>query len=411
MPTATSSFLAYQQVCNGLEAGTIVCRASVQFRSFADDLLSDEQWREKERILAAINLPGLRQPIREQLAALEEQLEACIQEVNARIANGENTDVRVTRRGEHRRWTLSYPPGSEPVNDPLFDSVPQVDLRQVLAFAQAGCEVLSAFSHVLSRYQKQRPEPAVLYACLMAWGTNMGLGRMGEISDLPTHVLMRASENYLRPETLRAANDLVCNAIAALPIARHYDLNGLVHSSSDGQKFETALPTFNARHSRKYFGLRKGIVANTLVAGYIPVNAQVIGAHDHESHYILDLLLNNTTSVQPAIHSTDTYGTNEVNFALLHVFGYQFAPRYRRAASRRRSAPACVAILSRVLEERRAAGDLAGVAQLTQVALIAWQHINFYGRYEFTSRVAPIDLERVVAALLQNTSSGMEHVA
>jgi TnpA family transposase len=539
-------FLIYQQVCKGLEAGNIVCRASVQFRSLADDLLSDEQWREKERILAALNLPGLRQPIREQLAALAEQLEARIQEVNGRIANGENADVRVSRRGEHQRWTLTYPEGSEPVNDPLFDTVPQVDLRQVLAFAEAGCTMLSAFSHMLSRYQKQRPEPAVLYACLMAMGTNMGLGRMGEISDLPTHVLMRASENYLRPETLRAANDMVCNAIAALPIARHYDLNGLVHSSSDGQKFETAIPTFNARHARKYFGLRKGIVANTLVAGNIPVNAQVIGAHDHESHYVLDLLLNNTTTVQPAIHSTDTHGTNELNFALLHVFGYQFAPRYRQIQKKIRTSLCgfqhpkqyeglllrptrklnieliisewdnllrifaslalkttpqsiivrklssyghqnrtkrallefdsifrslhllefvdspplrqnvqralnrgenyhqlrkaiayanfgklryrteeeqvlwsecsrllanCViyynaAILSRVLEERRAAGDLAGVEQLTQVAPVAWQHINFYGRYEFTSRVAPIDLERVVAALLQSTSSG-----
>jgi len=30
-----------------------------------------------------------------------------------------------------------------------------------------------------------------------------------------------------------------------------------------------------------------------------------------------------------AIHSTDTHGTNHVNFALLHLFGYRFAPRYR----------------------------------------------------------------------------------
>jgi hypothetical protein len=51
------------------------------------------------------------------------------------------------------------------------------------------------------------------------------------------------------------------------------------------------------------------------------------------------------------------------------------------------------------------------VTQLTQVAPIAWQHINFYGRYEFTSRVVPIDLERAVAALLQNTNSRTEHVA
>src|SRR5947208_1240786 len=47
-------FLVYQQVRNGLEAGDIVCRPSVQFRSFEDDLLSDDQWHDKDSILAAI---------------------------------------------------------------------------------------------------------------------------------------------------------------------------------------------------------------------------------------------------------------------------------------------------------------------------------------------------------------------
>jgi TnpA family transposase len=67
----------------------------------------------------------------------------------------------------------------------------------------------------------------------------------------------------------------------------------------------------------------------TLVANHVPINAQIIGANEHESHYVFDILFNNTTDIQPDIHSTDTHGTNEVNFALLHVFGYQFAPRYR----------------------------------------------------------------------------------
>jgi TnpA family transposase len=38
---------------------------------------------------------------------------------------------------------------------------------------------------------------------------------------------------------------------------------------------------------------------------------------------------NNATDILPEIHSTDTHGTNQVNFALLHLFGYRFAPRYR----------------------------------------------------------------------------------
>ena len=74
---------------------------------------------------------------------------------------------------------------------------------------------------------------------------------------------------------------------------------------------------------------KKGIVSYTLVANHVPINAEIIGANDHESHYVFDILFNNTTDIQPEVHSTDTHGTNEVNFALLHMFGYQFAPRYR----------------------------------------------------------------------------------
>ena len=41
------------------------------------------------------------------------------------------------------------------------------------------------------------------------------------------------------------------------------------------------------------------------------------------------MLFNNLTDIQPDTHSTDTHGANQVNFALLHLFGYRFAPRYR----------------------------------------------------------------------------------
>ncbi len=55
-----------------------------------------------------------------------------------------------------------------------------------------------------------------------------------------------------------------------------------------------------------------------MVANHIPVNARIIGANEHESHYVFDILFNNTTDIQPDVHSTDTHGTNEVNFAILN---------------------------------------------------------------------------------------------
>ena len=181
----------------------------------------------------------------------------------------------------------------------------------------------------MGRYVKQEADARAIIACLLAWGTNMGLGKMSEISDIRYYTLAATSDNFIRLETLKEANDLVSNAIAELPIFRHYDIGETLHSSSDGQKFETQIDTLNARHSPKYFGLKKGVVSYTLVANHVPVNARIIGANEHESHYVFDILFNNTTEVQPEVHSTDTHGTNQVNFAILHLFGYKFAPRYR----------------------------------------------------------------------------------
>jgi hypothetical protein len=73
------------------------------------------------------------------------------------------------------------------------------------------------------------------------------------------------------PGLLHQANDQVSNAIAKLPIFRHYDIDEVVHSSSDGQRFETQIHTIRSRHSPKYFGLKKGIVNYTHVANHVPL--------------------------------------------------------------------------------------------------------------------------------------------
>ncbi|MDA5069743.1 Tn3 family transposase, partial [Klebsiella pneumoniae] len=41
-----------------------------------------------------------------------------------------------------------------------------------------------------------------------------------------------------------------------------------------------------------------------------------------------DYLQQCPSDIIPDVLSTDTHGVNHVNFALLDLFGYQFAPRY-----------------------------------------------------------------------------------
>lgn len=78
-------------------------------------------------------------------------------------------------------------------------------------------------------------------ACLVAYGTNVGLGKMEKFRISLSDPLYLSS-NSLRLETLRAANDQVSNAMSKLPHSRHYDIDEEIHSSSDGQKFETQFP-------------------------------------------------------------------------------------------------------------------------------------------------------------------------
>ncbi|MCP4420292.1 MAG: Tn3 family transposase, partial [Chloroflexi bacterium] len=319
-------FLVYRMLRHALIAGDIFCRHSVRFRSLDDDLLDEERWAHKETLLEETGLARLRMPVESLLDELEAELEQQITAVNERIQLGQNQHVKRKAGG---RWSLPYTRAASPINHVFFEQIPDIDIQTIVQFAHQQTGMLDCFEHVQPRYAKHKRDDASLIAALIAWGTNMGIGRMGNISDIRFNTLSSISNNYLRLETLHAANDVLSDATAALPIFQLYDIDNAVHSSSDGQKFETRIHTINARHSSKYFGLSKGVSAYTLVANHVPLNAQVIGTHEHESHYVFDLLVNNTTTVQPTIHSTDTHGANHVNFALLHVFGYQFAPRYK----------------------------------------------------------------------------------
>jgi TnpA family transposase len=312
-----------------LEAGNIYVRDSNDFRSFEDDLISAERWKDKEAVLREVGAPILLTPIEETLAAFRVELEAKFERVNQRVENEDNKHLKVTGIGDKRRWSLIYPTDEEPINSPFYGQLPGIGIADLLWFVAEKTDFLSAFTHVLERYVKQDGDPRLILACIVAMGTNMGLWKMAEVSGLSYSSLLTTARNFLRAETLHAGNDRISNATTTLSMFDQYDIGDMKHSSSDGQRIETQIHTINARHSSKYFGLKKGVSAYTLVANHVPCNARIIGTHEHESHFVFDILHNNTTDIQPERHSTDTHGTNQVNFFILFVFDYQFAPRYR----------------------------------------------------------------------------------
>ena len=64
--------------------------------------------------------------------------------------------------------------------------------------------------------------------------------------------------------SIHAANDHVLRLMNQLELPEVYrDQPGILHTSSDGQKFEVGVDSLNANYSFKYFGQGKGVTRTT----------------------------------------------------------------------------------------------------------------------------------------------------
>ena len=324
--------MLYQELNRELLSGHVFIKESFQNQSLESYLIPLNYWNNnKAQILNQIDLPKLLQTPKERLSQLEEELESKIELINNSISKGENKDIHIKNNPDGTfSWKLSYKAKETINNHQLYEQLPVVGVIPLLHWVDQKTKFMNSFQHILHKKSTENPDSTMLIACLIALGTNHGISDMANRSDISYNALNRTYQNFIRYETLKKANQLIVDATSKLFMFTHYNIApDTIHSSSDGQKFASRFDTINARYSPKYFGLEKGITLNTMVLNHIPINASVIGANEHESHYIFDLLYNNTTAIQPTIHSTDSHGTNKVNFAILDCFGYQFAPRYR----------------------------------------------------------------------------------
>src|SRR5699024_3666769 len=124
-------FLIYRLLRHRLEAGDVFCRESIRFRSVEDDLIDDEKWQQKDKLLADARVTTFHQSIHEHLPESSQQLERRLTAVNQRIASAENEHVHKKRR-RYGRWTLSNTRDTESINHTFFDALRPNDIGSVL---------------------------------------------------------------------------------------------------------------------------------------------------------------------------------------------------------------------------------------------------------------------------------------
>ena len=319
-------FWVYRQLRKRLDAGDIYLDDSVQHRRFADDLVSMEA---KAEALKVLDIPWLRQPVDQTLDELLVELDTQWRAFDSELRSGKLKHLEFDPVKQTLTWHRPKADKDKQIQQGFYGRLQARDVADVFRLVNEQCNFLSAMTPLQPRYAKKIADADSLMAVVIAQAMNHGNFKMAETCDIPYHVLEATHQQHLRPATLIEASTILNNFIASLPIFPYYSIDmDILYGSVDGQKFAAASPTLKARHSRKYFGKDRGVVAYTLLANHVALQTQMLSANQHESYWVFDICYNNTSEIKPTTITGDMHSINMANFAILHWFGMNLAPRF-----------------------------------------------------------------------------------
>lgn len=325
-------FHMYKRISNLLENGDIYSSESEKNKRLEDDLIDMDIWEiNKSVLIEKTGLKRLAVPIKETLLELESKLNYQLKIVEGNINSDANEFVKKQPKSNKLQWSLANKKWKTSIDNPIYKQIKNIGIVDVMKFVNTETNFLSEFKSISSRKNNLEADHNDLLACIFGNGANYGIHKMANASDRSINMLRGVNDKYIRPEITGLANDTISDAISTLPIFKYWTINeSSPFGSVDGQKHSCRINTFKTRFSSKYFRKGKGVSAMTLVSNHVPLATEIISPNEYEGHFAFDLLYNNTSEIKPKSLASDNHGVNNVNFAILDIFDYQFSPRYAR---------------------------------------------------------------------------------
>jgi len=327
-------FWIYRQLKKRLRAGELYLSDSVHHRSLQQEL---DSANEKGALSKPLDIPALRNPIKTLLDERLAELHTEWVRFNSDLIQGKLKHLNYDEKTQTLHLKKSRTDGDEEMPYRFYEQLPLCDITDVLRFVNERCRYGSVFTNIQPRYAKLLADENSLNATIIAQAFNNGNLNMAEISNIPYDSLLDVYQSRVRLQTLKKGNDIIGDDISRMSIFDFYSLDmAILYGGVDGQKFEVERHTLKARRSKKYFKKGKGVVAYTMLVNHIPLQTELIGAHEHESYFAFDIWYNNTSSIVPTAITGDMHVINKANFALMDWFGGRLCPRFTNLETQRK---------------------------------------------------------------------------
>ena len=313
-----------------LKSGDVWVSGSNKFKDFEDYLIPRPVW-EETRASFISDLPGGIDP--DPRAYLKSKTNKLHQEL-CRVARLLPRGLLEGVKLKDGKITVTRPKRLEPkgmkeFRRRIYRFLPRIRLTDLIVEVDSWTSFSERFTHVRSGEPCTSRE--LIYAAILADGTNLGLTRMAEATDDPQVSYKRlawAADWHVREETYQKAIAEIVNAHYRLPLSSHWGSG--TTSSSDGQIFFAGGPRDALSQTNAKYGRGRGVIFYTHISDqYAPFYSRVINTTVRDATYVLDGLLYHESDLEIEEHSTDTEGFTDQTFGATNLLGYRFAPRMR----------------------------------------------------------------------------------
>ena len=324
------TFCALEELQTALKRRDIFVAPSWRYADPRSGLLDGAEWEATRPIICrTLGLSANPEPT---LTALAAELDRTYRAVVARLPD--NPAVRFEITGDKHELVLSpfdkldEPASLVALRDKVAGMLPRVDLPGLILEIAARTGFTDAFTHISERAARAADLHISLCAVLMAEACNTGLEPLirGDVLALKRDRLSWVDQNYLRDDTLTAANSTLVAAQSQLVLANLW--GGGEVASADGMRFVVPVRTVHAGPNPKYFGVGRGVTwYNLLSDQFSGLNDITVPGTLRDSLILLAVVLEQQTDLQPTQIMTDTGAYSDVVFGLFRLLGYRFSPR------------------------------------------------------------------------------------
>ena len=293
-------------------------------------LLDGAEWEDTRPIICrTLGLSAHPEPT---LTALTNELDRTYRAVASRLPD--NPAVRFDQVGDKQELVLSpldkldEPSSLIALRERVAGMLPRVDLPELILEVAARTGFTDAFTHLSERTARATDLPISLCAVLMAEACNTGPEPLirGDIPALKRDRLSWVDQNYVRDDTLTAANAILVAAQSRMALANLW--GGGEVASADGIRFVVPVRTVHAGPNPKYFGVGRGVTWYNLISDqFSGLNDITVPGTLRDSLILLAVVLEQQTDLQPTQIMTDTGAYSDVVFGLFRLLGYRFSPR------------------------------------------------------------------------------------